>query len=94
MALRGPLFLAMKLELFYYDECPYCQIVLEVIDDQELNSKVTLCNVRKNPQFRDRHQKTAGRTTVPCLYIDDKPMFESRDIARWLEVNRKKISEG
>jgi len=84
----------MKLELFYYDECPYCQIVLEVIDDQELTSKIILCNVRKNPQHRDRHLKTTGRTTVPCLYIDDKPMFESRDIARWLEVNRKKISEG
>jgi glutaredoxin len=84
----------MKLELFYFDECPYCQIVLEVIDDQELNSKVTLCNVRKNPQQRDRHLKTTGRTTVPCLYIDDKPMFESRDIARWLEANRKKIIDG
>lgn len=84
----------MKLELFYYDECPYCQIVLEAIDEQELNAKIILCNVRKNTQFRDRHMKTTGRTTVPCLYIDDKPMFESRDIARWLESNRKKISEG
>lgn len=94
MALRGPLFLTMKLELFYYDECPYCQIVLEVIDDQDLGSKVIMSNVRKNSQARDRHQKTTGRTTVPCLYIDDKPMFESRDIAKWLEVNRKKIIEG
>lgn len=84
----------MKLELFYYDECPYCQIVLEVIDDQDLGSKVIMSNVRKNSQARDRHQKTTGRTTVPCLYIDDKPMFESRDIAKWLEVNRKKIIEG
>jgi len=84
----------MKLELYYYDECPYCQIVLEAIDELNLENKVTLCNVRKNQQHREKHLKTTGRTTVPCLYVDDKPMFESRDIARWLETNQSKISQG
>ena len=38
--------------------------------------------------------KQTGRNTVPCLYIDGKPMFESRDIAAWLETNKDKILQG
>jgi len=43
---------------------------------------------RSNAEF---HMKTTGRSTVPCLYIDDKPMFESSDICTWLEENKEKI---
>ena len=92
--LEGHFFYFMKLDLYYYDECPFCQLVLEAIDDLGLEAKVNLCNVRKDSKYRDYHVKTTGRTTVPCLYIDDKPMFESRDIVRWLEAHQKKISEG
>lgn len=84
----------MKLDLYYYDECPYCQLVLDAIDDLSLNSKIKLCHVRKDSKHREYHLKTTNRTTVPCLYVDDKPMFESRDIAHWLKANQKKISEG
>ena len=33
-----------------------------------------------------------GRKTVPCLYIDDKPMHESDDINAWLMQNKAEIS--
>ncbi len=81
--------LVMKLDLYYYDECPYCQRVLRVI--QELKLKINYCNTRKSTEHRDFHLKTTGMTQVPCLYIDGKPMFESMDIIDWLKANQANI---
>jgi len=73
-----------KLALYYYDECPYCQIVIRALHETKLTEHVTMNNTRQVSAHREKLMKDTGRTTVPCLYIDDKPMFESRDIARWL----------
>lgn len=81
----------MKLELYYYEQCPFCQMVLRKIKDLNLSEKVSYKNTLEDPKNRDFHVKTTGRTTVPCLYIDSKPMFESRDICNWLEANQKNI---
>jgi glutaredoxin 3 len=75
----------MKLELYYYEECPYCQRVLRTIS--ELKIQIELKNTRLNSEHRDFHLKTTGMTQVPCLYIDGKPMFESLDIMNWLKEN-------
>lgn len=74
-----------KLELYYFNECPYCQIVLEALKETKLSDKVTYYNTRENPKFREKLISDTGRGTVPCLYIDNKPMHESRDIALWLK---------
>ncbi len=73
-----------KLELYYFDECPYCQIVLAALKETGLDKKVTFFNTRKDPSKREKLITDTGRGTVPCLYIDNKPMHESRDIAEWL----------
>lgn len=73
-----------KLELYYFDACPYCQIVLSAIKETKLQNKVTLLDTRQDPKRREKLIADTGRGTVPCLYIDDKPMHESRDIANWL----------
>ncbi len=76
---------APKLELFYYDACRYCQIVLQVIN--KLSIKVDYKNIWEDSANLERLVKDTGRRTVPCLYIDNKPMHESEDIKRWLEMN-------
>lgn len=76
---------APKLELFYFDACPYCQIVLQTID--KLSIKVDYKNIWEDTASLERLVKDTGRKTVPCLYIDNKPMHESSDIKRWLESN-------
>lgn len=81
----------MKLDLYYYEQCPFCYRVLVKIKELGLMEKVNFFNTLENPQNRAFHVKTTGRTTVPCLYIDDKPMFESADIISWLEANKDKI---
>ncbi|MBL7664761.1 MAG: glutathione S-transferase N-terminal domain-containing protein [Bacteriovoracaceae bacterium] len=80
----------MKLELYYYPECPFCQIVLKKIDTLLNKPEIKLKHINQDTTALNFHIKQTGRRTVPCLYIDDKPMFESRDIARWLDSNFNK----
>lgn len=82
----------MQLELYYYDECPYCQIVLEAIEETGIEDKISFKNTRKDPWNREKLVADTGRGTVPCLYIDGKPMHESRDIANWLRANASKLA--
>lgn len=68
-------------------------MVVSKIKALGLESKVTFKNVLENKEFKKYHNEKTGRNTVPSLYIDDKPMFESSDIVNWLEKNQTKISE-
>lgn len=81
----------MKLELYYYRQCPFCLRVLNKIEELGLTSFIIMKNTLENNEYRQEHQNQTHRTTVPCLYIDDQPMFESADICEWLEVNQIKI---
>ena len=73
-----------KLELYYFEQCPYCQIVLSAMRITGLEEKVTLLDIHEDHKFKEKLIQVTGRGTVPCLFIDDKPMHESRDIADWL----------
>jgi glutaredoxin 2 len=81
----------MTLELYYYEQCPFCMMVLHKIDQLGLKEVITFNNTLENREHREFHVKTTGRTTVPCLYIDKSPLFESRDIVQWLEENAARI---
>lgn len=79
----------MKLELFYFPQCPFCQIVISKIDLLGVTSQVELLNINKDNNVRQRLIKDTGTQTVPCLYVDDIPMFESTDINRWFDKHFK-----
>lgn len=78
-----------NLELYFFPSCPYCHIVLKKID--ELNLFVTFKNIHEDSMARDKLYQDTGRFTVPCLYIDKKPMHESRDIIAWMEKNQQSL---
>lgn len=80
----------MKLELYYYKQCPFCLRVLFNIKRLGI-TKIDYCNTLENPEHYKRHLEATGRSTVPCLYIDGNPMFESSDIIDWLEANAEKL---
>ncbi len=77
---KGP-----HLGFFYFASCPFCQIVMDVIDHH--NIKLEMLDIISNKEALERLVKDTGRRSVPCLYIDNKPMHESRDIMAWLEKN-------
>lgn len=78
-----------KLELFYFKACPYCQIVLQALDSLKL--KIEHRDITKNEADLNRLVADTGRRTVPCLYIDNQPMFESAEIVNWLQMNAEKL---
>jgi glutaredoxin len=80
-----------KLELYYYDYCPFCVRVVQTI--KELGIKVTFCNTMDNPNLAKKLYKDTGRQTVPCLYINDKPMHESNDIIKWLKEKQTELDK-
>lgn len=83
----------MTLELYYYDECPFCARVLAALRDLGISS-VTMRNTRRDPRNREALLALTGRTQVPCLAIDGRPMLESADIVAWLRANRDRLAAG
>ncbi|WP_283787215.1 glutaredoxin family protein [Bermanella sp. WJH001] len=78
--------------LYYYDQCPFCQMVLREMHNLPL--KVELKNTLKDPQNRQDLIQGGGRSTVPCLRITDESnqvqwMYESRDIVQYLKQQAK-----
>lgn len=80
-----------KLELYYFPQCPYCQIVEQALRVTGLESQVIMYDIHDDPHNKERLIKATGRGTVPCLFIDGKPMHESRDISAWLHKYAKEI---
>lgn len=72
-----------QLILYKFDSCPFCVRVMRVIDAHDL--PVTYRDTRQDPNARQDLIQLTGRTQVPCLVIDGKPMLESRDIVRYLQ---------
>ena len=80
-----------NLNLYYFPSCPFCQIVLVKVN--ELNLDVILTNIHEDDQAREKLYHDTGRYTVPCLYIDENPMHESRDIINWLQNNKDRLAK-
>ena len=54
---------------------------------------VTLKNINEDMESRNKLYTDTGRYTVPCLYIDGKPMHESAEINEWLEKNKDQLKK-
>ena len=76
----------MKLELYYKPTCPFCQKVLSFINDKNIPD-IELKDKSANPQFQQELVAVGGKSQVPCLFIDGKPLYESDDIIAWLDLN-------
>lgn len=73
-----------SLALYETRTCGYCLRVRRAIDRLGLTVEGRDLNV-DSAHRRALHAAT-GRTTVPCLFIDGTPLFESADIVAWLEA--------
>jgi glutaredoxin len=80
-----------KLELYYFEQCPYCQTVMSALRVTGLEEKVTLVDIHEDHKNKDKLIELTGKGTVPCLFIDGKPMHESRDIADWIHKYAREL---
>jgi glutaredoxin len=74
-----------ELALYKFDSCPYCRRVLSRLAKLDLD--VEMRDIHASPEHRRALQQATGRTTVPCLFIDGQPLFESLDILAWLDAH-------
>ena len=77
-----------KLALYYFDGCPFCNMVRANIN--KLGIDVELRNIFQDQKHRDDLVDARGRATVPVLRItspdgEERWMPESRDIADYLQ---------
>jgi glutathione S-transferase len=78
----------MKLELYYFESCPFCQKVLIYLEDKKHD--IIFFDTRIHFEYREKLFKINGRTQVPCLIVNDEPMLESDEIMSFLDQNKQK----
>jgi glutaredoxin 3 len=75
-----------RLVLYYSPSCPYSQKVLNYL--KSINKTVPMKNVHASPQIKEELITKGGKGQVPCLFINDKPLYESDLIVQWLSANK------
>ena len=72
------------MELYFYEDCEYCQIVLNTIKNLKIKSKFTFKDIRLNPDYAKELIEITGDVMVPCLVTAEIPMKEAKDIRKYL----------
>ncbi len=73
-----------RLALYTHDFCGPCVRVKQTLKRSGI--EVEIRDVLADRAHRDDLRERTGRNTVPCLLVDDVPLFESADIVHWLEA--------
>lgn len=74
----------MALELYFYNECGFCQSVLNCMINLHCEDKITRKNIRDNSAYETELITLTGAKTVPVLVIDGKPLRGSEEINQFL----------
>lgn len=75
-----------KLKLYSATYCPFCRKVEKFIKDNNIEG-IDHVNIDENKEERDHLIEVGGKRQVPCLFIDEKPLYESLDIINYLKEN-------
>lgn len=73
-----------ELVLYIRSTCPFCHKVLNYIKDHNLEVKTKDIS---NQLHQDHLIEVGGKSQVPCLFIDNKPLYESSDIISYFRKN-------
>lgn len=72
-----------SLELFIGPHCPYCHKVLAFMQANNIDN-VVVHDIAQEPDQAERLIKVGGKRQIPCLFVNEKPLYESNDIIRFL----------
>ncbi len=72
------------MELYFYEDCEYSQIVLNTIYKLKIQDKFSLKDIRLNPDYAEELEDLTGDISVPCLVNAEGPMKEAKDIRKYL----------
>ena len=74
-----------ELTLYHFPSCPYCKVVMDCLE--RLNLEIPMRDTHADEGAKQELIEMGGKSQVPCLIIDGKPLYESADIVSWLEKN-------
>ena len=74
-----------ELTLYLTPWCPFCVKVKNYLKGRDI--EVAEKDTSSDRQAKDELISLTGRTQVPCLVVDGKPLLESNDIIQWFEDN-------
>ena len=72
------------MELYFYEDCEYSQIVLNTIYKLKIQDKFSLKDIRLNPDYAEELEDLTGNITVPCLVNEECSMKEAKDIRKYI----------
>ncbi len=73
-------------KLYTSTVCPYCDKVKNYINTNKI-SGIEIVNISESIEDRDYLIENGGKLQVPCLYADNKYIYESNDIVKYLQEN-------
>ncbi len=77
----------MQLELYHRWHCPYSAKVRNFIEENQLQEQIKFIELGEVADAEGRLSELTGKSQVPCLLVDGKPMLESTEIVGWLQQN-------
>lgn len=72
------------MELYFYEDCEYSQVVLNTITNLKIKDKFTYKDIRVNTNYAKELIELTGNETVPCIVTADGPMKEAKNIRKYL----------
>ena len=72
------------MELYFYEDCEYSQIVLNTISMLKIKGKIKFKDIRLNPNYSKELIELTGDVMVPCLVTEDGSIKEAKDIRKYL----------
>ena len=74
----------MSLELYFYNECGFCQTVLNCMTNLHCEDQIIKKNIREKLEYEQELIALCGAKTVPVLVIDGKTLRVSEEINKFL----------
>ena len=75
------------MELYFYEDCEYSQVVLNTITNLKIKDKFIYKDIRMNTNYAKELIELTGNETVPCIVTVDGPMKEAKNIRKYLVLH-------
>lgn len=79
--------------LFHRQACPYSKKVRDYIENNGLRESIEYRDIGDDPLAAEELAEIVGKTQVPCLLFEGKPMLESEEIIHCLDKNFAQAGE-
>lgn len=77
--------------LYSSKRCPYCKDVENYLSSVHKTVK-TYC-IDDQAELKAELKAKGGKVQVPCLIVDDYPLYGSQDIIKWMKTHPERLQD-